>query len=508
MNTTTLRRLEAEAGELLERHDSGPDLPRFERYADDPCGFASDVLGVELWSRQEEIAEAVRDHPLVRVQSGNSIGKDFVAAGVLAAWWIYARRGFVLLTGPSDRQVREVCMKALRRSWHRANLPGELYTHALRLPGSEDVGLLAFVSNEASRMTGFHAPRTLTIITESQGVEDWALESMLANLAGAEDRLLAVGNPTSPAGWFYHTSKAKNWRTLAVSAFEHPNVVEGRTVIPGAVTRAQVERIRSTYGETSPVYLARVLGEYPEQSLTGLYELSHVEAAIARHAELLEEHAGSRPVVSIDPARFGADQTAVAVRRGPCVVEVRTWAKLSTTETARRVMALLEELGVEPGHGQRGRIVCDVVGLGSGVVDTLRDGRYQVTAFNAGAKAKDAERFANARSEAAWILRDELEAGTVALPDDRELAEELMAVEWGVTPDGRIALEPKDAMKTRLGRSPDRLDSVLTTAGAKAPDDLGGALRTLRGGSRPLRRTRPPTGGYEPGGWRNLDSRW
>ena len=506
MSTGLLRRLETEIGSLVERHDTTRDLSAFDRYRDDPCGFASDVLKVKLWSRQEELAEAIRDHPLVRCQSGNSIGKDFVVAGVLAAWWIYACRGFVLMTGTSDRQVREVCMKELRRAFHRGNLPGELYTHALRVPGSEDVGLLAFVSNEASRMTGFHFPRTLTIITESQGADDWALEAMLANLAGAEDRLAAVGNPTSPSGWFYQTSKAPDWHSLTISAFEHPNVVQGRTVIPGAVTAAQIERIRSTYGESSPVYLARVLGEYPEQSLTGLYELSHIEAAMSRHAEFLEKHAESPAVVSVDPARFGADHTAVAVRRGPCVVEVRTWAKQSLTETSRRVLALLDELGVAP--GQRGVVVCDVVGLGSGVVDMLRDARYTVRAFNAGAKAKDPERFVNARSEVAWLLRDELEAGSIALPDDPDLHEEMLAVEWGITTEGRIALEPKDAMKSRLGRSPDRLDAVLQTAGTKPPDlaGLGVALRRIRG--LPSRRTPPATGGYTPGGWMNLDSRW
>ena len=224
-NATTLRRLERDLGQLVERHERARDLTDFSAYADDPLGFIREVLKGDPWSRQLEIAEAVRDQPLVVVRSCNAAGKDWIAAH-LALWWVYARQGLVLLTGPTERQVKEIVMSEVARAFARANdLPGELYQMALRLGRTEHAGILAFTSTEASRLTGFHAPHVFAVITEAQGVEDYAWEGVLACVTGSDDRVLAVGNPLEPSGRFFHASRAPGWRSIRISAFEHPNVL-------------------------------------------------------------------------------------------------------------------------------------------------------------------------------------------------------------------------------------------------------------------------------------------
>ncbi len=105
---TELRRLKADIGDLVSSHDRGRDLEDFSRYADDPLGFIREVLRETdpgLWSKQEEIAESVRDYPLTGVQGCNGSGKDHAAARI-ALWWTYARRGQVLVTGPTERHVK------------------------------------------------------------------------------------------------------------------------------------------------------------------------------------------------------------------------------------------------------------------------------------------------------------------------------------------------------------------------------------------------------------------
>ncbi len=197
-HAATLHRLERDLGDLLGRHERARELSDFARYAEDPVGFIRDVLHGKPWSRQVEIAHAVRDHPLVVVRSANAVGKDWVSAH-LALWWVCARRGLVLLTGPTERQVVEIVMGELGRAWRQARaLPGDLYRTALRVPGAG--GVLAYTSTEASRLTGFHAPLVMAILTEAQGVEDFAWEALLACATGAEDRVLAVGNPLAPSG--------------------------------------------------------------------------------------------------------------------------------------------------------------------------------------------------------------------------------------------------------------------------------------------------------------------
>lgn len=196
------RELERDYGELLDRQEravSGRDL---SAYADDPVGFIEDVLGEEPWSVQREIAESVRDHRKTVVPGCNGLGKDWIGARI-ALWWAYAVGGLAILTGPTERQVAEVLMrKEVARAKRAGRLPGELYTGALRIRG-EEASILAKTASGVSDLTGFHEHRVLAVITEAQGVEDFAWEALEACTTGPEDRILAVGNPLEPSGRFY-----------------------------------------------------------------------------------------------------------------------------------------------------------------------------------------------------------------------------------------------------------------------------------------------------------------
>ena len=102
----------------------------------------------------------------------------------------------------------------------------------------------------------------------------------------------------------------------------------------------------------------------------------------------------------------------------------------------------------------------DEAGLGGGVVDALKEQKVAVVPFNGGRTARQAERFANLRAEAFWKLRRLLEERDLALPKDDKLTDELTAMQWVLDSRGRIAIESKDVLKSRLGRSPDRSDAL------------------------------------------------
>lgn len=499
---TTLRRIEKDVGELIARHEAGRDLRDFRSYRDRPVAFIREVLGAEPWSKQEEIARAVRDDPLVAVRSCNAAGKDWIAAR-LALWWVYARNGMVLLTGPTERQVVEVCMSEVGSAFGSVGeLPGSLYRTALRVEGSGSrSGILAFTSTEASRLTGFHAPRVLAVLTEAQGVEDFAWEGLLACATGTEDRVLAVGNPLLPSGRFFTVSRKPQWRSIQISADEHPNIRVGRTVVPGGPSAAFVERIRSEYGEGSPIYSARVLGEFPDEGEEGLFRRSWLEASAERWDP--EGVSEGPAIVAVDPARFGPDETVCAVRRGDVLTELVAWRGTDLMETVDRIRAVLDRVGVTPGEhpttrlstgtparswtsGARkrsaglrpvGRVIVDEVGLGGGVADRLRELGYRVEGYNGGHAAGDPERFMNRRAESYWGMRRGLEAGRIALPRDEKLFDELVALRWRPTADGKVRLEAKEELRGRIGRSPDRADAVVM---ALAESEKGTRVRSWR----------------------------
>jgi hypothetical protein len=174
------------------------------------------------------------------------------------------------------------------------------------------------------------------------------------------------------------------------------------------------------------------------------------------------------PEFALDPARYGPDSSVLAVRHGDVVEELITWNKLGTVETAGRVVAEMERFGITrmdaltvplSGPVVSYHLTVDEVGLGGGAVDVLREMRIRVQAYNGGRtphRPKDVDRFRNCRARDYWNLRRRLELRTIALPPDDKLADELCSMRWRTGMDGKIEIEPKDDLRGRLGRSPDR----------------------------------------------------
>src|SRR5215831_7226662 len=84
------------------------------KYARNPSAFFREILGVEPWSRQVDILEAIRDHDRVAVCSGHKVSKSHSAAGI--ALWFYCsfKDARVVLTSTTARQVDQILWRELR----------------------------------------------------------------------------------------------------------------------------------------------------------------------------------------------------------------------------------------------------------------------------------------------------------------------------------------------------------------------------------------------------------
>ena len=466
--STEVRRLREQVGELIASHEQARDISEFSKYASDPARFMRDVLRCEPWEKQITMAELVRDSRRTVCLSANGIGKDWTCARI-ALWWVFARRGLVILTGPTERQVKFILMREVRRAFTRApELPGDLYSLELRVGDSGECGILAFTSDNADRLTGFHHPRLLICITEGQGVDEAAYEAAAACATGPENRLFVYGNPTHPTGSFYRIAHSDNWSTLRITAYEHPNVISGRQEIPGAVSSEWIEGIAAEYGRSSSIYRSRVEARFPEDAIEGLIRREWLRAAFERY-EVAGTQAGKRgdatlmqpPIMALDVARFGPDKTVLAVMRGPRVIELITWGDASITETVERVIEHGRLVAARDIWNRKPTVWVDEPGLGGGAIDLLQAKGYPTSAFNGGRRSSDRSRWFNKRAEAFWHFRTALEHGTIQLPPDRLLEEEALAVEWQIAPRGAIQIMGKDLLRKALGRSPDRLDAVV-----------------------------------------------
>jgi hypothetical protein len=196
------------------------------------------------------------------------------------------------------------------------------------------------------------------------------------------------------------------------------------------VAPGYAEDMAKRYGIESNIYKVRVLGEFPESEDDVVIPLYLAEAAVNREVELVKS---MRPVWGLDVARFGDDRSALAKRQGNhLLAPIISWHGLDLMQTAGRVadMFLDTELDQRPGE-----ILVDVIGLGAGVVDRLRELHLpdvSIRGINVGdGRSRDAkDRYMRLRDELWFRLRDWLDAGDCRLPDDDELIAELTGLKF------------------------------------------------------------------------------
>ena len=415
------------------------------------------------------VLRAVRDHRFVAVRSGHGVGKTWTAARA-ALWFLFSfPRSIVITTAPTQRQVKSILWGEIRRQWRRAHvtLGGRLTETGLKV--DDDWFALGLSTDEAERFQGYHGRHLLLIFDEAPGVAPEIYEAARTLLTGEHARFLLIGNPTSPQGDFYEAFRSAQWHKVAISCLDTPNVKTGRPIYPKLVTRRWIEERRCEWGEDSPLYKARVLGEFPDEGENTLLPLSWLEGAQDR-AENLEPPAAEELRLGVDVARYGKDESAFVSRDEGAVRFVFACRGRSTMEVAGRTKDLAHREGIRPE-----RIFIDDCGVGGGVTDRLREQGLPVTAVISGAPASEPRRFLNKRAEAYWRLRCALDpAGPTQLAIPRQfgrLLAQLAGHTYDFTSAGQIKIEAKDSLRGRLNESPDRADALaLTYAAIPAAD--------------------------------------
>ena len=259
-------------------------------------------------------------------------------------------------------------------------------------------------------------------------------------------------NPTRTTGYFHrsHHQNRNSWRVYHVPCHASSRVSPN-----------YAKQIAEEYGENSNVYRVRVSGEFPTSEDDAVIQLGLVESAIGREVSPTD----SGMVWGLDVARFGDDTTALAKRRGNVLVApVREWRKLDLMQTCGIIAREFSETPV----GERpGSINVDVIGLGAGVVDRLREIGLPVRGINVGESAATSpERYMRMRDELWWKTREWFESLAVTLPKDDALVAELVGPKYKLESSGKIKIESKDDMKKRGVKSPNKADALcLTFAG-------------------------------------------
>ncbi len=470
--------------ERRRRLRSAPTHAFHATYRDDPVAFVHDCF---LWHTgdtpapyQEEILAALVSHQRVSARGPHGLGKSAVASWALL-WFALTRDGQTDWKAPVTasvwRQVTKFLFPELRK-WARVlnwSVIGrepfsqilELQALNLKLKTGE---AFAVVSDDPASIEGAHATEVFYVFDEAKAIPAGtfdAAEGAFSNAGtdtAANAYALAISTPGDTGGRFYDIHKRRpgyeDWWVKHVTLED--------AIAAGRISREWADQRKRQWGETSPVYLNRVLGEFAEAGTDTLIPLAWVEAAHERWLACDGKGAG-QTTYGVDVARFGDDQTVIVRLVGKVVEKIDYQSQQDTMATTGQVIL---RVGID---NKKTPIMVDVIGIGAGVVDRLREQGFAVQGVNVGEAAKDHRgddlkdssnelAFMNLRSWGWWLLRDRLDpngSDPLALPADDMLTGDLTAPKWKVTSAGRIQVESKDDIRKRIGRSTDAADGVM-----------------------------------------------
>ena len=442
--------------QFLDRY--GPPNP------DGPRLFVMEVLGADPDPWQVRMLDAYgRRARRLSIRSCHGPGKTALAAWLIAYTLFCLFPQKTALTAPTKSQLFDALftevVKWIKRCPVGLQQLVEIKSDRIEMLTAKEESFITARTSRAEKpeaLQGIHCDPgyVLLVVDEASGVPEAIFEAAGGSMSGHNCTTLLLSNPVRTTGMFYdtHTLLADQWETEHVSHEDSPRVSDD-----------YVTQLARQYGEDSNVYRVRALGEFPRGDDDTFIPLWLVDGAVGRDVDPVED---ADIIWGLDCARFGNDRTALCKRKGNAVDEdVQTRRQFDTMQVAGWVARQYDD--VTPDNRPE-TIFVDVIGIGAGVVDRLREQNYPVIGINVSEAANSDDKYADLRTELWGRAGEWLRGLDVLLPAGGSLRHELSAPIKDYTSSGKLRLESKRDTKKRLRRmgSPDEADAfVLTFAG-------------------------------------------
>jgi hypothetical protein len=448
----------------------------FTGFRNDPLGWFKVALAFEPWAAQEEVARACgADDAWVTWRSGHGVGKSTLLSAL--ALHFASTRGAgarVILTSSTAANLREAVWTELSRLWRTAKVPlggslALLPSTGLRwADGRQIVGISA---DTPEAFAGIRAREMFIICDESSSEAiDRVRDALLGNLSGG-GKLLLSGNPTKASGFFFESHKSDRFVKIHTPSTASPNVVAGRTVLPGLVRREWVEDRAQDWGRSSVMFKIRVLGEFVEIAEGRLFTPDMLTEAVARWEST---PATGRLVIGCDPAGPGSDGDASGFvgKRGHKVLFAQTRMALSPDAHVSELLGLIALHRGE--HAAAPLIIVDRDGpVGARVWAALHGYQqthpdvYALCGIRGSEIAKRRPQEIDKMRDELWFcLVDAFRDGLALPPGCTQLEGDLAAIRFDRLVNGRAKVIAKPQIRRELGghRSPDLGDALALAA--------------------------------------------
>ena len=490
-----------------------PEVTKMDRelvkiYQNDWNKFAIDVLDADLDIEQKKILTAVQNNARVSVRSGTARGKDYVSAVAAVCFLYLFSPSKVICTAPTGRQAVDIMMGEIATIIRGAkiNLGGRLLVSRISFKGNENWYLEAFKGEDHNleAWSGIHSDFIMVIMTEASGLSEiifQTIEGILQNYS----RFLIVFNPNRLSGEAYRSTKSKRYVKMVLNDLDAPNVINWLEWKRGKITEEQYKKMKipgqvdgnwvhdkvteagwcreitesevqkefydfewlGKYYRPGNLFRIKVLGQFPEEDEQTLLPMPWIEAAVERWKSWKKNYKGKklgRKKVGSDIAGDGRDSTIHLLRYDDLVLKIHQFGQQTHMQASGFIKHLLK-----PGDTS----LIDTIGEGAGVFSRLKELKtanlISVKNSYSSNNLRDITgelKFINMRAYTYWGIRDWMNPqfnSNAMIPDDPEFIQELNEIRYEYRSDGKIVIEAKDLIKSRLGRSPDKSDALALT---------------------------------------------
>ena len=433
-----------------------------EDCARDRIYFAEAVLGITPEDWQADIWRALdAGETRISIRSGNGAGKTMFCAVTSIHYLLFRNDVKIPITAPAASQLRDGLIPECNK-WIKT-LPDFL---RIRLHSTQDRivrrddPMANFISFRTARketpeaLAGIHANNIMAIADEASAVVEPVFEAAQGTLSTAGAIMILIGNPTRLTGFFFqtHHKLKKYWYTKHLTSFDSSRV-----------DQEFIDNIARTYGADSDQYRVKVLGEFPTGSENALIARSVVMAAVNR--DVVASKGATR--WGVDCGR-GGDASTLVMRKRNVIYGAKEWYTRNLMESVSIIKKAWDECSDDD---KPESILVDVIGVGAGVADRLRELNLPVVDVNVAESASMSSRYPRLRDEMWFTAKDYFEALNCKIQLGSQLSDEVaekLVTEMSspleiFTASGKSGVESKAQMKMRLLPSPNLADALCHT---------------------------------------------
>ncbi len=473
----------------------------------------------------------------IAIKACHAVGKTFGMARIIESLMSTNDYIKIISTAPTFRQVHDLLWKEI----HSAHEKKPAMFRRGQLNQTEwwinsETFARGFspqkrVKSEAGQGTdsafqGYHAKYwTVVVFDEAVGVEAQIWEQVEGLLtSGVRILFLAIANPTSRNCKFFKCFQDRSWKTFSISCFDTPNLkasgihsiedIEKEVSYletlndedalarlssypcpkPYLINTRWVIEKAIEWGVDHPLFMGKVLGEFPDEDGDVLVSELNVQTSQNRKSKDLEKEITG--FIGLDVARFGVDKSVLTSMIDTDQLAKKSMSKNDTNQVVGHTINFIEEHQEKYPFIENWRLAVDG-GFGHGVIDRLRElkelsdderikeiletveileinfGSTDWVTFNYGwideaarkqkeddRKVKeDRENYCNFKAKMFDLLSRDIKKNIKMLPDP-VFMKQLPTIRKDVDSKGRLKIESKEDYKERTGEtSPDEADS-------------------------------------------------